>query len=57
MTKVSGEAQTNQVFQLITGHRAGGILPTHGGHLWLTVGAWQDANNATSHQPSSAPVE
>ena len=40
---IGREAQTGQILQLVTGHRAGGILRTHGGHLRFTVGARTDA--------------
>src|SRR5690606_2976824 len=41
--QVSGEAQASQIFQLVTGHRAGGVLGADGGHLRLAVGARTDA--------------
>ena len=45
--QVGREAQASQVFQFVTGHRAGGVLRTHGGHLRLAVGAGADALDAT----------
>ncbi len=45
--QIGGEAQTGQILQLVAGHRAGGVLRTHGGHLRLAVGARQDAGHAT----------
>ncbi len=41
--QVGGEAQARQVFQLVAGHRAGGVLGTDGGHLRFAVGAWTHA--------------
>ena len=37
------EAQTRQVFQLVTGHRASGVLGAYGGHVRLTVGVRANA--------------
>src|SRR5690554_3564763 len=37
--QVSLEAQTRQVFQLVTGHRASGVLGANGGHVRLAVGS------------------
>ena len=44
--QVGGKAQAGQVFQLVPGHRAGGILGADGGHQWLAVGARADALGA-----------
>src|SRR5471032_2446549 len=35
--QIGGEAQASQVFQLVTGHRASGVLGTDGSHLRLAV--------------------
>ncbi|VTN14076.1 Uncharacterised protein [Raoultella terrigena] len=45
--QVRREAQARQVFQLVTGHRTGGILGANGGHLRLTVGARTNTGYAT----------
>src|SRR5690606_38010259 len=37
--QIRREAQTGQVFQLITGHRTGGVLRTNGGHFRFAVRA------------------
>ena len=37
--QVGLEAQASQIFQLVTGHRASGVLGAHGGHLRLAVHA------------------
>src|SRR5471032_3511465 len=44
--QVGGETQAGQVFQLVTGHRASGVLGTDGGHLRLAVGARTNACHA-----------
>ncbi len=41
--QIGREAQASQVFQLVTGHRASGVLGADGGHLRLAVGARADA--------------
>ena len=41
--QVGAEAQACEVFQLITRHRACGVLRTHRCHAWLAIGAWQHA--------------
>ena len=51
---VGAEAQTRQVFQLVAGHRAGGVLRAHGGHFGFAVGAGANAlafrqANRTAH--------
>ncbi|MNL28591.1 hypothetical protein D3C87_1502400 [compost metagenome] len=35
--QVRREAETRQIFQLITGHWTGGVLRTDGGHFWFAV--------------------
>ena len=45
--QVSREAQARQVFQFITGHRAGGILRTNRSHFRFTVRARTNAFHAT----------
>ncbi|MPN32649.1 hypothetical protein SDC9_180129 [bioreactor metagenome] len=49
--QVRREAQARQVLQFVTGHRAGGILRSHGGHLRLAVGPRTDTSYAarTTH--------
>ena len=37
--QVGREAQASQVFQLVAGHRAGGVLRADGGHLGLAISA------------------
>src|SRR5690625_6371109 len=41
--EVGRKTQTGQIFQLIPGHGAGGILRADGGHLRLAVGAGSNA--------------
>src|SRR5690625_5508735 len=41
--EVGRKTQTGQIFQLISGHGAGGILRADGGHLRLAVGAGSNA--------------
>ena len=45
--QVSREAQARQVFQFITGHRAGGVLGTYRSHFRFTVRARTNAFHAT----------
>ena len=40
------ETQASEIFQFITGHRASGVLGTHGGHLRLAVHAGANAVQA-----------
>ncbi len=44
--QIGGEAEAGQVFQLIAGHRAGGVLRTDGGHLRFAVLARANAGDA-----------
>src|SRR5471030_3183567 len=46
--QIGREAQARQVFQFVTGHKIGGVLGTHGGHLRLAIGAWTNANHTAS---------
>jgi len=39
---VGREAQAGKVFQFVTGHRAGGVLRSDGGHPGFTIGAGTD---------------
>src|SRR5690606_17112555 len=53
--QVSGEAEASQVLQLVTSHRASGVLGTDGGHLRFAVSArtyalaFRQAAGATDH--------
>ncbi|CCJ92762.1 hypothetical protein BN131_435 [Cronobacter malonaticus 681] len=50
--EIGGEAEARQVFQFITGHRAGGVLGPHGGHFRLAIRTrtdTRDAAGATHH--------
>ncbi len=44
--QVGGEAEAGQVFQLVAGHRARGVLGADRGHLGFAVGARADALHA-----------
>ena len=44
--QVGGEAQAGQLFQFVTGHRAGGVLGTDSAHARLAVGAGANAVHA-----------
>ena len=45
--QIGGEAEAGQVFQLVTGHGAGGVLAAHGGHFRFAVGAGTNAVDTT----------
>ncbi len=40
---VGREAEAGEILQLVAGHRAGGVLRPHGGHLRLAIGTRTDA--------------
>ena len=45
--QIGGETEAGEIFQLVAGHRASGVLRTDRSHLRLAVGARTDAGNAT----------
>lgn len=50
--QIGGETQAGQVLQLVAGHRAGGVLRTHRGHLRFAVGT--RAHALAFRQPAGA---
>ena len=50
--QVGRETEAGQIFQLVAGHRAGGVLRTNGGHFGFAVSA--GANTSTFGQTAGA---